>query len=144
MDLMAYTATIPHGRLTIDPLIESIRLQYILPSGETSPTPIVINNLTELQEAIINGVIETQPTDDQMEVEGELARERLMRELRIDTGLDLPEAPPEVITHACPPGSSNVTPCCGRTPWELLSSRMTLDPALVTCRGHLDTEQKAE
>lgn len=36
--------------------------------------------------------------------------------------------------HACPPGSSGVMPCCGRTPFEVSrSDRMTVDPALVTC-----------
>ena len=38
------------------------------------------------------------------------------------------------VTHACPPGDAAVTPCCGRTPFELpRTDRMTLDPTLVTC-----------
>jgi hypothetical protein len=41
---------------------------------------------------------------------------------------------PEVV-HACPEGTSGVTGCCGRTPFELNRwSRMTTDPASVTCR----------
>jgi hypothetical protein len=39
------------------------------------------------------------------------------------------------ITHACPVGDSNVMPCCGRTPFERIQDRITLDPALVTCYG---------
>lgn len=42
-------------------------------------------------------------------------------------------------THACPPGDSGVTPCCGLTPFELpRTDRMTLDPALVNCEGASD------
>lgn len=38
------------------------------------------------------------------------------------------------IIHLCPPHGAAVTPCCGRTPFELLRvDRMTHDPALVTC-----------
>jgi len=37
------------------------------------------------------------------------------------------------LVHACPPGGSSVTPCCGRSPFEMLADRMTLDAALVTC-----------
>lgn len=37
-------------------------------------------------------------------------------------------------THACPADGAAVTPCCGRSPFELpMTDRMTLDPALVTC-----------
>lgn len=39
------------------------------------------------------------------------------------------------IVHRCPISSSNTTPCCNRTPWELLDGRMTVDPDLVTCKG---------
>lgn len=41
---------------------------------------------------------------------------------------------PTEITHACPVGDSAFTSCCGRTPFELRADRMTLDPALVTCK----------
>jgi hypothetical protein len=38
------------------------------------------------------------------------------------------------VTHACPPGDSGLTPCCGKTPLELpRTDRLTLDPSLVTC-----------
>jgi hypothetical protein len=43
-------------------------------------------------------------------------------------------APSPEVTHACPPEGEGLTPCCGRTPFELpMTDRMTLDPALVTC-----------
>jgi hypothetical protein len=45
-----------------------------------------------------------------------------------------PEAAREVV-HACPPPGSGLTPCCGRTPFELLrTDRMSADQAAVTCR----------
>lgn len=38
--------------------------------------------------------------------------------------------------HRCPPEGQGLTPCCGRTPFELpRTHRMTLDPELVTCVG---------
>lgn len=40
------------------------------------------------------------------------------------------------LTHGCPYLGGHVTPCCGRTPFELpVTDRMTVDPRLVTCRG---------
>lgn len=40
---------------------------------------------------------------------------------------------PEAV-HACPPDGSGLTPCCGRTPFELpRTDRMSTDPAAVTC-----------
>ena len=50
------------------------------------------------------------------------------------------------VTHACPPGDAAVTPCCGRTPFELpRTDRMTLDSALVTCaRAARGSEAAAE
>jgi hypothetical protein len=37
--------------------------------------------------------------------------------------------------HACPPDGSGITPCCGRTPFELpRTDRMSADPTLVTCQ----------
>jgi hypothetical protein len=45
-----------------------------------------------------------------------------------------PEAAREVV-HACPPRGAGLTPCCWRTPFELLrTDRMSADPAAVTCR----------
>ncbi|MCU1592451.1 MAG: hypothetical protein JWP11_3707 [Frankiales bacterium] len=45
-------------------------------------------------------------------------------------------ATPREQTHGCPPDGSGLTPCCGRTPFELpQTDRMTDDAALVTCRG---------
>lgn len=35
--------------------------------------------------------------------------------------------------HACPPNGSGLMPCCGRTPFEAISDRMTSDPTQVTC-----------
>ncbi|MER5902974.1 hypothetical protein ABT150_23190 [Streptomyces mirabilis] len=44
-----------------------------------------------------------------------------------------PETQAEVV-HGCPPDGSGVTPCCGRTPFELpRTDRMSTDQALVTC-----------
>jgi hypothetical protein len=43
------------------------------------------------------------------------------------------DPPPETV-HACPPGDSAVTPCCGQIPFELpRTDRLTLDAELVTC-----------
>lgn len=45
--------------------------------------------------------------------------------------------------HLSPKGSDGLTPCCGRSPFDLMSTdQLTLDPDLVTCRkamlsGHL-------
>jgi hypothetical protein len=40
----------------------------------------------------------------------------------------------ETTVHACPPPGSGLTPCCGRTPFELPpTDRMSLDPTAVTC-----------
>jgi len=40
------------------------------------------------------------------------------------------------IVHRCPPVGEAVTPCCGRTPFELPGfERMATDPQLVTCPG---------
>jgi len=45
------------------------------------------------------------------------------------------DRPPVTDTiHECPPGDGSLTPCCGRTPFELpATDRMTAAPALVTC-----------
>jgi hypothetical protein len=38
------------------------------------------------------------------------------------------------VVHRCPPKSWAVTPCCGRTPFELpRTDRMTVDSEQVTC-----------
>jgi hypothetical protein len=37
------------------------------------------------------------------------------------------------VTHRCPPEGSGIMPCCGRTPFQAMDDRMTLDDALVTC-----------
>lgn len=45
---------------------------------------------------------------------------------------------PDDVVRRCPPEGSGLTPCCGRTPFELpLTDRMTLDPTLVTCQSAL-------
>lgn len=42
-------------------------------------------------------------------------------------------AAPETV-HACPPDGSGLTPCCGRTPFELpRTDRISSEPAAVTC-----------
>jgi hypothetical protein len=48
-------------------------------------------------------------------------------------------ATPETV-HACPPGNSSLTPCCGRTPFELTrTDRLTYDPAEITCTATTQT-----
>jgi hypothetical protein len=40
----------------------------------------------------------------------------------------------ESTTHECPPDGSGLTPCCGKTPFELpRTDRMTVHADLVTC-----------
>lgn len=64
---------------------------------------------------------------DQRDAEIEKLREAL-REAK-DTYADYYE-----VVHRGPDGSGAVTPCCGRTPFELpRSDRMTYHDALVTC-----------
>lgn len=47
-----------------------------------------------------------------------------------------PHVPPRETIHECPPKGSGVTPCCGKTPFELpYTDRLTLDQKLVTCEG---------
>lgn len=43
----------------------------------------------------------------------------------------------EQVTHQCPEGPGHLlTPCCGRTPFELPRiDRITLDSSLVNCKG---------
>ena len=46
-----------------------------------------------------------------------------------------PHGHPEVI-HRCPAPGEYLLPCCGQTPLEVPRwHRLTLDPAMVTCRG---------
>ena len=37
------------------------------------------------------------------------------------------------VVHLCPPDGSGLMPCCGLTPFERMTDRMTTEPALVTC-----------
>lgn len=40
------------------------------------------------------------------------------------------------VVHGCPPDGSGLTPCCGRTPFELRATdRIARDPSKVTCTG---------
>lgn len=40
--------------------------------------------------------------------------------------------------HACPPDGSQVTPCCGESPFDLpRTDRITEDSEQVTCGGEL-------
>ncbi|WP_060887647.1 hypothetical protein [Streptomyces caniscabiei] len=46
------------------------------------------------------------------------------------------EAPTAETVHGCPPDGSGVTPCCGRTPFELpRTDRMSTDSTVATCRA---------
>lgn len=40
---------------------------------------------------------------------------------------------PPAVVHLCPPGDAADMPCCGRSPFEAMQDRMTLDERLVTC-----------
>ena len=54
----------------------------------------------------------------------------------VETVLDVIEQqkpPPPAIVHACPIGDDGLTPCCHRTPFELLNERITLNIGDVTC-----------
>lgn len=42
---------------------------------------------------------------------------------------------PGEVVHMCPPEGSGLMPCCGRTPFEVMSDRMTLDADLVNCEA---------
>jgi len=49
-----------------------------------------------------------------------------------------------VTIHACPPKGSGIMPCCGRTPFEVMSDRMSTKPEVVNCdRVRLLTEKTA-
>ncbi|MGW2223850.1 DUF6085 family protein [Streptomyces formicae] len=40
------------------------------------------------------------------------------------------------VVHGCPPDGSGLTPCCGRTPFELpASDQMAIASSRITCRG---------
>ena len=42
----------------------------------------------------------------------------------------------EAVVHSCPPGSSGLMPCCGRSPMDVpLTERISLDGTAVTCKG---------
>lgn len=45
----------------------------------------------------------------------------------------MPDQSPAIVVHACPPGGSGLTPCCGRTPFEMTREVISRDPKLVTC-----------
>lgn len=54
-----------------------------------------------------------------------------------DTCLTNPDrTPAPEVVHGCPPDGSGLTPCCGRTPFELpRTDRMSTSPDAVTCTG---------
>jgi hypothetical protein len=53
---------------------------------------------------------------------------------RMAAEVQQPETQADAV-HACPPDGSGITPCCGRTPFELpRTDRMSADPTLVTCQ----------
>jgi hypothetical protein len=43
------------------------------------------------------------------------------------------DSPAPAVVHRCPPYGSSIMPCCGRSPFEVPSGRIAVDPALVTC-----------
>lgn len=46
-----------------------------------------------------------------------------------------PKADPKEVVHGCPPDGSGLTPCCGRTPFELPLGDRISSEAPVTCPG---------
>lgn len=47
---------------------------------------------------------------------------------------DMDEGHDPEITHLCPPSGEWVTPCCGKTPFELpRTDHLTLMPEMVNC-----------
>lgn len=46
-----------------------------------------------------------------------------------------PQGVQEAVIHACPVGSSGIMPCCGRTPFEVFTERITAIAEAVTCKG---------
>lgn len=57
--------------------------------------------------------------------------------MKADKEFELPARPilePTEITHRCPPQGQSLTPCCGKSPFELLrTDRMSLHDDLVNC-----------
>jgi hypothetical protein len=52
-----------------------------------------------------------------------------------DKVLALAFPPDYEVVHGCPPGGSGLTPCCGRTPFELPpTDRITSDPTHISCK----------
>ncbi len=52
-----------------------------------------------------------------------------------------PKAGPKAeMVHACPPGGSGLTPCCGRTPFELPLTDRISSEAPVTCRPAVEAQ----
>ena len=50
---------------------------------------------------------------------------------------------PGETTHLCPPGDSALTPCCGKSPFELpKTDRLTEDPKLVTCHARKEIKKE--
>ena len=84
----------------------------------------------DVQQALI---VESRPGI--VEVSTELL-ETLLRSAGFTPTETIVLPPAEPVTHQCPPRASATTPCCERTPFELSpTDRITIDPALVTCRG---------
>lgn len=50
-------------------------------------------------------------------------------------------AQPQEVVHGCPPPGSGVTPCCGRTPFELPRTDRISTEAPVTCPGNESGDQ---
>lgn len=49
----------------------------------------------------------------------------------------------ETPIHACPQGGDALMPCCEKTPFEVpRDHRMTLDPALVTCKPEYEPDEQ--
>lgn len=67
-----------------------------------------------------------------------------MGELEAIRGYEEREAQEGIHIHRCPRYGESVTPCCGKTPFEIPGwHRMTVKPELVNC-GRLELEAEVE
>lgn len=73
--------------------------------------------------------------DDGLEAAMDAARDAVLRLTAAPVvGVTADTTPAETV-HACPPDGSGITPCCGRTPFELpRTDRISSEEGTVTCR----------
>lgn len=66
---------------------------------------------------------------------GEFAQELQRRGVSLPPNyLEMLASSRDETVHACPPSGEGLTPCCGKSPFDLpRTDHITMDPALVTC-----------